>query len=242
MLARRLMKKAASSEYFSPAGYALWLKLNQTSGTTATDSGPNGYNATLINAPTWATDQVPCLSFNAAAGQYGNLGEVLDMGTSGLAVCGWIKTTTTGAYQMILEKSSSRDLAGRWYFTVDPDGKLVAFFENSFGNYAQCTSAAVVADGAWKFVGGIWTRGGSVQTYINGTTSGTPAGTMNVGTNYNISDLCYLGAYGDASGIAPASGLYNNGKMSNVQAWKSTAGMAANFADMFAANRGLYGV
>ena len=87
-------------------GLVGWWKLDDGSGNTAVDSSGNGYNGTLVNAPTWTTGKFGgALSFNANSDQSVYVGP---------SILGQIAGGTTGSLSV-------------WFQAVSGNGFFVGF-------------------------------------------------------------------------------------------------------------------
>jgi len=164
-----------------------WYRMNEGSGTTLTDSGPNGLTGTIAatgitygNAGGIANDTDKCLTFagssNAAtAPDTSNYLDVLDNFSVGF----WVKRSNTGTDWSLLNKGTN----GIQCRFKGSDNKL-AFIKS--GGAGMATSSVAVTDTTdWHFV--VFTKSGASQlVYLDGAdvtvagTTATLAGTNNV--------------------------------------------------------------
>lgn len=188
------------------SGLLAWWKLDDGSGSSATDASGNSHTMTLTNSPTWTTGEIGgALSFNgtnntASAGNVAALG-----GLSAITVTGWIKTTSnvethladksgcgggvSGGSWELGEDASGLD-PGIAYFAIYPAGHGAALAYNASGT--------VINDGKWHFVAGTW-DGLNIDVYVDGVLQDaetTTTNTMYAGTQaVDIGGYCNGGTY-----------------------------------------------
>jgi hypothetical protein len=190
----------------------LYLKLDETSGTTAQDDSIYNRPGVLNNGPSWST-----------AGKYGNAlsfdgtDDYVDItgyqgitGTASRTCCAWIKTTAVGQGNIL---SWGADQAGqKWIFRAESSGVLSAAV---YGGYVSTTAA--INDGQWHHVAAVLNDDGSpsvneVLLYIDGVLQSTSASNgQSIGTV--ASQNVILGAIK----IAGVTSAYLNGLLDDVR-------------------------
>lgn len=163
----------------SPVRY--W-KLNETSGTTATDTQGNG-NGTYVGPPTLG--QAPAIgagtSVAFAAGQYVTAtGPLLALPLTTWTIEAWVKkaSITSGATIFMERTAANPGLIG---VVIDASGRLFINIRNDAGAIDSLASSTVnVADGAFHHVA-VKMSGTTITFYADGAPSGTATRTNATG-------------------------------------------------------------
>ncbi len=144
--------------------------LDEGQGLYAGDMSGNNNYGTLVNSPTWvATSSCKfgtCSQFNGGS-QYITFATPPHTGTGSFTISAWIKTSTTGARQGIINYGGAATGQGLWLY-VNTSNQL-AF---DLAGVAGPTSSVTVTNGAWHFVSAVY-NGSSVQLYVDGSASGS---------------------------------------------------------------------
>ena len=201
-----------------------WWKLDETTGTVATDSSGNGRNGTVTGTASWNGGDG--FTFSGGANSGGNaikLPDNLLAGLDNLTVDFdvWVDPTLTGNWFMYNLGNSAAWPNGTGYLftTNDAQGRFRATIaENGFGTEQSASRATKLATGQWRHVtfsitGGTAAVPGSSRLYEDGvlvgsnanlTTKpsliGTPDGTstLNVlGRSAYVDDLSFKGRLRD---------------------------------------------
>lgn len=207
----------------SPAAIGHW-KLNETSGTTASDSSGNGYNGTLYNMTTtgqddnndsgWTNDQkkfgngaLTCDGTNDFL-SLGNISDVknLDHGT----VSAWVKSDSQG---VVMSSGHSSNSSQTPYFMLTNYG----FYSNYYGGAQNKISNYSALDNKWHLL--TWTSDSVTQKfYIDGVEqslnieAGSNDGSWFDDYSTNTISFCVLDRlsdYGWMNGIMDDIRLYN---------------------------------
>jgi hypothetical protein len=150
-------------------GLVAHWKLDETSGTTASDSSGNGNDGTLVGGPVWQPMGGKIggsLRFDGT-NDFVRIGDVLDMGLSDWSVGVWMKTDILH-FSRLVSKNNHGGADGWFLSTVaiaagaTVDG-LTMGLEKVFQPYAF-----PYADGAWHQVVGVWDRDGNGSIYVDG--------------------------------------------------------------------------
>jgi len=217
-------------------GPIAWWKLDETSGTTASDSSGNGNTGTLVNGPVWTTGKLGnALSFDGA-NDYVNLGNpnsALRFTGNG-TISAWVRLNSTGTLGgTIFEKQSDSNTGKYWQwgmvFSVGSSGKLYLSIVHTDGVAHQhdLTGSGVIGTGAWHHVVGVW-ESPYLKVYIDGALDSSlniGSGTLRTGT----SGASYIGAiYGQSDTIQT---LFN-GAIDDARIY-SRALNASEIADLY---------
>jgi hypothetical protein len=177
-----------------------WWKFDEGSGTNAADSSGFVNNATISNG-SWAAGKLGqalnCNGSNTIATI--SYASALAIGTGNFSVAAWIKTSTTGAHQMIFAK-----YGGAIIFRVSTDGKIL-FYTYDGSNQSYRESSVTVNDGNWHLIVGV-RNGTTMNVYIDGSIDNGSVLDQGV-LNISGSNSLYIGNvdYG-----VPFNGLIDN--------------------------------
>lgn len=187
----------------SPKAY---YRLNESSGTVATDSSGNGHNGEYLGAPTFSqTDPITdeqdgAVSFDGVDDRI-SLPSVVSPATTSFSLEAWVKTPAA-------DETGYRFIFGHfeWQLYVasapfDNDGKVYLFRDG----VAMVASAVSVADNQWYHVVATY-NGTTARIYLNGSLSNSANITLPVsqssffiGADYNGSRNFYKGAIDEAA-------------------------------------------
>jgi len=157
------------------SGLAGYWKLDDGSGTSATDSSTNGNTGTLTNGPTWTTGQVGgALDFDGS-NDYVTMGDQsVHEGMAAMSLAGWIKMDNLpAANYFVISKSSG---IGQYRLAISSAG--IPTFVVATNNNAWY-SAGTTANGATALTTSTWIHllgtydGQYVRLYVNGVLAGT---------------------------------------------------------------------
>ena len=233
-------------------GPSFFWPLNETSGTTATDASPNGFNGTYepgttqgvpgpisdgTNTPTNDT----ATAFDGQSGLVTSANQVPSPGPQTFSIELWFKTTTEEGGKLIGFGSNQTGMSSSYdrHIYMMNDGQLV--FGVWTGSASVIETPDVYNDGQWHYV--VATIGASgMALYVDGQLVGTNsnttvqnyAGYWRVGgDNLNGWNLDEWGA--NSQGFTEPNSYYFNGDMADVAVYP-TALSAAQVATHYAAN------
>jgi len=157
----RLMRRGSSGGLnilsLSPA---LWLKLDDGSGTTPQDSSGNGNHGTFINTPSWVAGPPAALDFTAA-----DRGAVQVSGSLGdppaVTLAAWIDfdaQDSSGAEVI--------DIANTVLIRLE-DGSVQGWYRGTGGGYTNIIHLTAIAGGGWHHVAYV-TTAGQQELYLDG--------------------------------------------------------------------------
>ena len=180
-----------------------WWRFEETSGTTAIDSGSGGIDGTLINGVTRSTD-VPTIPFSTKSilldgvDDYVDMGNILDFtNTDAFSISCWFKRTRTGVSEFLVSKQDSTSNS-RGYTLLIPfdDNKVTVVIRNNTATSGRLIvdCATVITDTNWHNI--IMTYDGSsnvsgINLYLDGNndtgvTSGTLSATISNTASFQI--------------------------------------------------------
>ncbi|MFJ9779914.1 LamG-like jellyroll fold domain-containing protein [Amycolatopsis sp. NPDC101161] len=204
-----------------------WWKLNQTSGSTVTDSSGTG-NTAAASAVTWSGGAA---TLDGTSSQIATGGPVLNTAAS-YTVSAWVKPATLGsAFQTYVVQKGA--VMSGLYLEYDPSTHKWSF--SRFGTDAanatvyRAESSADAQAGVWTHLAGVYDSGtGSMTLYVNGAAAGstTDPTPMAAGGPLVIGHGWYTGADGN----------YATGQVDSVQAY-SRALPAADIATVYNGGR-----
>ncbi len=202
-------------------GLVGWWKLDETSGSNATDSSGNGNIGTLMNGPSWTVGckKGGCLNFDQASSQYVTAGNSVNLRTS-FSTSAWIKRTGTlapGSYEMYL--ANGLDAGNGWATYIHNNSGT---YEYRFlkGGLAVISSGISNDQNAWRHV--VWVVDASARPslYIDGalvysssdtTAISVPTGTRHIGADNHFT----LGARSYFTGYIDDIRIYNRALNAN---------------------------
>lgn len=170
----------------SPLGY--W-RMGDASGTTMTDSSPNGRHGSYINSPTLGTagllvgDSDTAITVNnvGTSSPYGLVADDNSLDNlSAFTVEAFVKPSSTSGTPMIAARDDTTT-AGRSFQFYISGGKLA--FTKIANGVATATGATTLAAGTTYHVAATY-DGATLRVYVNGTQDGTAAtsGTLGAST------------------------------------------------------------
>jgi len=179
---------AAPAQADITSNLIVWLKLEDGSGSTATDSSGNGHNGTLNNSPTWITPgKIGSGALSFAEGSAGSIHDYVDMGsalvpaTSDSTVSCWARFTTQST-----SGSSRRPFVTQgvdFHFGAQRGPTTTVVFTRGNG---QITTSSSYADSAWHHYALVYSAGTNA-CYVDGTSVGTFSNSTDIsGTNTAI--------------------------------------------------------
>jgi hypothetical protein len=199
-----------------------WWKLDEGTGTQATDSSASGNNGSFVGSPSWTSGKIAgALSFNGAS--YVNIPNAV-YSTSAGTLSLWVKNTgggdVIGSYN-----SASTSRTPTFSFTNSASQKVAWEFSDKVGQ----TTSTTVSPNTWTHLA-LTYSGGNVSVYVNGvldtqTTASLPT------SFYNQLHIGHYANYGS---------LYFNGLVDDVRIY-SRALSASEIQALYNSSAILYG-
>ncbi|MFE2914382.1 LamG-like jellyroll fold domain-containing protein [Kitasatospora indigofera] len=208
-----------------------WWKLDQTSGSTVTDSSGTGTTAAVTNPVTWANGAA---NLAGANGWIATNGPVLNTASS-YTVSAWANLADTSADHTIVAQGGTNTEA--FFLQYSKAFNSWAFVSPSADATTGVTFAAAAASGpattgTWTHLVGVFdASAGTMTLYVNGTQAATATNT----TPWNATGPLAIG-----NAVLTAGnrlwGTTHNGAISNVQAYPRAVS-AAEAATLFSNGR-----
>lgn len=190
------------------SGLILYYKLDDGSGTTASDASGNSHAGTLSGAglPTWVSGYIGANAVNFASGNGyidSNTDAACNMGSGDFTMVCWTKLTGSSTY-MVMGKNSG---SGNEYGLYVSSGAVFCR-----ANGATCNSGATtINDGNWHHIAATYISG-TITLYVDGSSKATVSytGPCNPSGNFRV------GVWGTGGGFFYAGtidevGLYSRG-------------------------------
>lgn len=198
----------------------LYYKLDETGGTTVTDSSGAGNTGTASNSSI----------LNNAYGKFNNKGVFVSASSNDITIVdasslkptgnfsagGWFKTTTTGVNQILMASYSANPTAAGFFINIDDVSNHMYFrvADNASHSISQ-TNTATITDGRWHLAVAVW-DGSNAHMYIDGVDS---SGAFGFSPAYASPNFVFVGA-NTASGT-PSN--FFNGDMDDLFLLNGTA-------------------
>jgi chitodextrinase len=180
---------ASATTASAPAGtFVAYWPLNETVGTTASDSSGLGNTGTLINSPVWGAGKVGGGLLFDGTTKYVNIpnSSSLSPTSNKITLEAWVyANTVTGTPQMIVSKPVSATTHVSPYFSyglsILAGGKVQFAIASGPSTLIRAYGASNLAPNTWYHLAGVYS-GTNMTVYINGV-AGTPvANTANLRT------------------------------------------------------------
>ena len=196
---RAAVKTNTSLEDTLEQGLTGYWKLDDGSGTTATDSSGNSNNGTLTNGPTWTTGQIQSAIDFDGTDDYVTIPDpssgILDVADStNFTLSGWFNRDTFTTDDTIIAKRNGIASTDTGYLVYVDDATDKLTFEASDGtDEYQMESSDTFTTTGWNHFVIVWNDSSSSQTkmYINGALQST----TNTGTFGNVNSLANAVAF-----------------------------------------------
>ena len=185
-----------------PEPIAHW-KLDEGSGTTASDSSGNGNTGTLLNGPSWTTGKLNnSLSFDGVD-DYVTLPDMGTVESYPFTFTAWFRSSSSDNDMTIVSQENSGDQTQRvqLYFT---DG-LLSWNIRSTAAEAEIQVAGQYRDGNWHHVAGVSMASNNHEFFVDGVSVGisavnVPAPAVNkatIGNWFFVAGYFFTGAIDD---------------------------------------------
>ena len=163
----------------SPSDLELYLKFDETDGTTAIDSSFRGNNATLVNSPAFSGGWIGnALVLDAASSQHATLPSGIVSELNDFTVSTWIKVDAFETWQRIFDFGTGTDN----YMFLTAQGPAGAgrfrFGILNSGDEQSVDSTVALTTNAWTHVA-LTRSGDTVSIYIDGSLAGSGTITIN---------------------------------------------------------------
>ncbi len=186
-----------------------WWKFDENKGIETYDS-IGSVNGIISNANWVDGIKRSALEFNGIDSNV-NFGNKINFGTGDFSIFVWIKTSTTGVYQMIINKEG---IGPRWYFRIHRNNALSVVIDDGVNQILDVgeDGGFSLCDGEWHHVGFVADRDGFMQCYADSVPFGSAKDISSVGNLDNYNDLLvgmrYDGSY-DFNGAMDELMIFN---------------------------------
>jgi autotransporter-associated beta strand protein len=150
-----------------------YLKFDESSGTTSADSTGNGWTATLVNGPTFATGKYGnALGFAKASSQYATLPSGIVNALGNITISAWVNPTTLDTWARVFDFGSGT--ATYMFLTTKSGNSGNPRFGIRIGNGTEqdIDASAPLPLNTWTHVA-VTLPGSTGTIYVNGVASGT---------------------------------------------------------------------
>ena len=166
---------------------AKWFKLNESSGSTLTDSGSDGDDATVTGATVGATGKLNNgLQFDATGEKIAfAVGSTNWTHTSAFSISFWIKVNATASVSIF--RRDGAPATNNFNVIVGMDGSgNVTFTLDKYGSSSDIvTSTDAINDGAWHFVTCTYDGANNMAVYVDNGTADTGTYTQGAVTAFS---------------------------------------------------------
>jgi hypothetical protein len=209
-------------------GMVGYWKLDDASGTSATDSSGNGNTGTLTNGPTWTTGQIGGAVDFDGTNDYidSGTGSSLNVGGTNLTISAWAKKTTgTDGVMNIVNRGQSG--VGGYNFGIGVNTCGAHSMNMSKLGVVHICVGSFPQDTNWHHVVAVWNSSGQ-KIYVDGVVSGTDSNNQSFNAAYSGSlkiGMDYDGTSSPFKGSLDEVRIYNRALSADEVAklYKTTA-------------------
>lgn len=154
-----------SNSTYLTNGLVEWNRLDDGSGTEASDSSGNGNTVPLVGNPAWGSSY---LTLDGST-QYGNAGsnQLSSLDVHDMTICAWINKTSSSFKGIVDKHLDIPGFYGGWGFWVLPNNHLQWWVED--GQNLTDYGGGEIQLGQWTFVSVVWHHSvDEADYYING--------------------------------------------------------------------------
>lgn len=211
---------SANAEYCVPgdstscsAPVGEW-KFDEKNGTTVSDTGSGGRNATLTNGPTWVVGKKGSAANFDGTDDYASISR-FDLGSSGITLEAWVKSTSSDSTKTYTGNAAQNVIGdntnGVGLGFGLTGGKIQYMHYNSA--WASVNGTANVNDGNWHHIVATHNTSGAVALYLDGKLDNS--GTVTFSSNRGINRI----GGGYESYVTDATGDEFNGSIDHVMVY-----------------------
>lgn len=179
-------------------------KFDEASGTTASDSGPNGFGGTMNGDAAFVAGGISgnALQVTNAGGGFVRMTGVPDMNGKAFTLSAWVKTSATPHY-IVCGKHFAGVVAG-YFLGINAGGGYGTtnkgyLYQSNFPS-AEPISTSDVNTGQWKLLTARYEPGGLAKIYVDGVLEATknPVGISPIAVDFVVGGLFVNPAYVNA--------------------------------------------
>jgi autotransporter-associated beta strand protein len=214
-----------SGNVFDTTSYfnGIW-HMNESSDTLF-DGTKNRYNATRSGDMKRAAGEIGYGQTLDGTGDYADIGNVLNPGTSNVTVSAWVKRSASNKWQTIVTKTNGGNPSSTygWHFCFNTTNNLVFYIASGgaswgdTGTYKHTTSKSISDTAKWHHVAAVINRSAnsSCKMYIDGIdSSGTVQG--DISSVSTVSNLVNARIGAESDNGYPLSGILDEIMISNT--------------------------
>ncbi len=150
------------------SGLAGYWKMDDGSGTSATDASTNANTGTLTNGPTWTTGQIGGAVMLDGIDDYISIPDAAsNRGSRPMTAVAWVKRDAVGEGDAIFMKRGGTN--DGWGLTIGSDNRLSMTFYAIADRY----SVSTITDTAWHHIVATVDGSGNLMFYIDGSSAGS---------------------------------------------------------------------
>jgi uncharacterized protein YjdB len=181
----------------STSAVGFW-KLDETSGTVASDSSGNHLNGTLINGPVWTAGKVGnSLDFDGVNDEV-DLGTPAELQFTGaMSLAAWVYVDSYSGEGRIISKENGSN-SRSWTLYTNSAGKGVFQIATGASSSITVLTAGTLPVGQWVHLAGVFEPGAALRIYVDGTLSNSNLSSI-PSTQYNNSQHVFIGRRPDFS-------------------------------------------
>jgi fibronectin type 3 domain-containing protein len=147
------------------------IPFDEGTGTTASDVTGDGFNATLMNSPTWTTGvSSNAIVFSKASSQYATLPTGVTSNLNDCTISAWVYPVTNSMWQRVFDFGN--DTTNYMFLTTNAGGKVRFAIRTPSVGEQQVTSSTTLSTGVWSHIA-VTVSGSVGKLYINGVQVGT---------------------------------------------------------------------
>ncbi|MGC3990395.1 MAG: alginate lyase family protein [Chthoniobacteraceae bacterium] len=171
-----------------------YLKFDESSGTTASDSLGNGWAGTLVNSPTWTTGKVNnAVSLASASSQYVTVPSGVVAGQTGTTLTAWVYFNTVSPWMRIFDFGTGTTKYMFLTPTYGTSGKIRFAITTSGGSgEQQINGTAALPASGWHHVA-VTLNGSTGTLYVDGAQVGQNTAMTLSPSSLGTTTLNYLG-------------------------------------------------
>ena len=176
-----------------PSDLLVHLRFDEGVGTTSADASGNGWNATLLNAPTWVPGIFGnAINFASASSQYATLATGVVSGLNDCTISVWVKMTSLATWARIYDLGTGT--TNNMFLTAQGPAAGKPRFGIQTPSVAEqdIDSSIAIPTGTWTQIV-VTLSGGTGRMYISGTLAGTNSAMTLTGSSLGNTTLNYLG-------------------------------------------------
>lgn len=170
-----------------------YLRLDETSGSTASDAAGNGWNGTLVGGSTWAAGRINNAASLSGTSNYATLPSGVVAGLTNFTISAWVKLNSLSNWARLFDFGTGTNV----YMFLAPQngstGKLrFAISTSGSSGEQQINTSYAFTPGTWTHVA-VTLSGSTGTLYVNGTAVGSNSAMTLNPSSLGVTTLNYIG-------------------------------------------------